>query len=67
MSANKRGIPDILACLNGQFLAIEVKAEGKLSTVTPIQNFQIGGIQAAGGIAFAADSIESVKQVLTNV
>lgn len=65
IQTNKRGTPDVLACLNGRFIAIEVKKEGKLSTVTPIQQHQLSQIQLAGGIAFAADSVEKVKTILS--
>lgn len=47
----KSGIPDLLCCINGYFVAIEVKAEkGKLS---PLQEHQIGEIHKAGGEAIA--------------
>ncbi|MDF2612807.1 MAG: hypothetical protein K0S71_593 [Clostridia bacterium] len=43
------GIPDILACINGYFIAIEVKAEkGKPS---PLQLREIKMINGAGGMA----------------
>ena len=62
IQVNRRGCPDILACLNGKFIAIEVKAPGKLSTLTPLQEHQIAAINISGGLAFAADSLETVKQ-----
>ena len=46
----KSGIPDILCCINGHFVGIEVKAEnGKPSE---IQLFNVKKINAAGGFAF---------------
>jgi Holliday junction resolvase len=58
----RAGIPDIIACLNGQLLAIEVKSDvGKL---TPHQEREIEAIQRAGGVAFVARSGEDVKEVL---
>lgn len=45
----KTGIPDILACINGYFLAIEVKAEnGKPSE---LQKYHVKKINDAGGYA----------------
>lgn len=45
----KAGIPDILACVNGVFLAIEVKsATGKPSK---LQLYTIDEIKLAGGVA----------------
>ena len=49
-SYTKNGIPDILACVNGHFIGIEVKAEnGKPS---PLQIYHCEEIRKAGGFAF---------------
>lgn len=46
----KKGIPDILACINGYFVAIEVKAQyGKPSE---LQLYNCRKIREAGGFAF---------------
>ena len=46
------GIPDLLCCLNGRFIAIEVKADkGKPS---PLQIHNIEKIRESGGIALIA-------------
>lgn len=45
----KRGIPDLLACVNGYFVAIEVKAEN--GTPSELQIYNVKKIQEAGGIA----------------
>lgn len=45
----KRGIPDLLACVNGRFVAIEVKAEN--GTPSELQEYNIRKIKEAGGIA----------------
>lgn len=48
-SMTKKGIPDILACVHGHFIAIEVKAEnGKPSE---LQICQCKKIRNAGGVA----------------
>lgn len=48
-SFTKAGVPDILACVNGYFVAIEVKAEnGKAS---PLQLHNRDLIRGAGGIS----------------
>lgn len=47
---SENGTPDILACINGYFLAIEVKApEGK---PTELQLAKIAEIRKAGGFAY---------------
>jgi Holliday junction resolvase len=65
ISTNKRGTPDVLACLNGQFIAVEVKAKGKLRTATPIQHFQLNAIQKSGGVAILSDDLEQFKEILS--
>lgn len=49
-SYTPRGIPDLLCCVNGRFIAIEVKAEN--GRVSKIQEKTIDDIQNSGGYAF---------------
>lgn len=46
----KSGIPDILACVNGYFVAVEVKAQN--GTPSELQLHNIQKIRDAGGFAF---------------
>lgn len=51
-SYSESGTPDILACINGYFLGIEVKAQnGKPSE---LQLVKINDIRKAGGFAYVA-------------
>ena len=60
--ANKRGVPDIIACSpQGKFIGIEVKAPGKLAGLTKLQKFRLGQINETGGLGIVADSLEMVK------
>lgn len=52
------GVPDILACIQGRFVGIEVKKPGE--TPKPIQMAFLKAIRAAGGIAFWADNLDTV-------
>jgi len=56
------GVPDIVACYKGMFIAIECKA-GK-NKPTPLQNKNLEDIQAAGGIAkvINEENIDEIKQ-----
>lgn len=51
---------DLLCCLFGLFVGIEVKAEGKKPT--PRQVLSMKAVQNAGGIAVWGDSLETIKQ-----
>lgn len=57
------GIPDILACINGKFVAIEVKRT-KGGIVSPLQKAQIEKIKENGGIAGVACSMEEFLDIL---
>ena len=46
----RSGVPDILACVNGYFVGIEVKA--KDGRPTDLQLYNIRAIRDAGGFAF---------------
>lgn len=45
----KSGVPDLLACVNGYFVAIEVK--GEKGTPSPLQLWNRDKIREAGGIS----------------
>ena len=56
------GVPDIVACCNGKFLAVECKA-GK-NTTTALQNKNISDIRRNGGYALVVNLIYFVKDTL---
>ena len=59
------GIPDIICCYCGRFIAFEVKtATGKL---TKLQEATIRRIKEARGQAFKVTSVEEVKQILEHM
>jgi hypothetical protein len=65
------GLPDIICCVSGRFVAFEVKrpagdghAAGKL---TKLQEIAIARIRTAGGIAAKVTSLEEVKELLQNM
>lgn len=55
----KSGVPDIIACYQGRFIAIEAKREGKAPT--PIQDRRLNEIRALKGIGVAG----TAKQVIS--
>lgn len=56
------GIPDIIACVNGRFVAFEVKQPtGKL---TKLQEITIQRIRKANGRAYKVTSVEEVIKIL---
>jgi hypothetical protein len=56
------GLPDILCCINGRFVAFEVKTPvGRLSK---LQELAIAKIRAAGGEAHKVTSVLEVKEII---
>lgn len=63
----KSGIPDILACVNGYFVAIEVKAQG--GTVKELQKYHLGKIRESGGFGYVVypSGFEELKRVILDL
>ena len=65
----RAGIPDIICCARGKFLAIECKA-GK-GTTTALQEKELAAIRAAGGVALVINEKnltllgDTIKELLT--
>lgn len=64
MGLGRAGIPDIIACYNGLFLAIECKA-GKGKT-TALQERELNAIRTAKGLAFVIneENMDNLKELL---
>ena len=56
------GVPDIIACIKGRFVAIEVKRPGQKPK--PIQEAFLDSINKKGGLAFWSDNLDKVKDIL---
>lgn len=63
----KSGIPDILACVHGHFVAIEVK--GPHGRPSDLQLYNVEKIKEAGGIALVLypDGFDEFKQLIRNL
>lgn len=64
ISASKKGVPDIIACYGGLFLAIEVKTPRTMNNVSPLQQHNLNKVSASGGHSLVAWSVEAVSEVL---
>lgn len=60
------GVPDIVACVNGRFLGIEVKADMKKRSVTTLQQKNLNEINKTGGIGVVIDAnnLDALVEVL---
>lgn len=56
------GVPDLLVCYGGSFIALEVKGERR-GSLTKMQRYQMERIRAAGGIAEVVRSVDDALNV----
>ncbi|MCD7785721.1 MAG: VRR-NUC domain-containing protein [Oscillospiraceae bacterium] len=56
------GIPDVISCVDGRFIAFEVKSEKGKPTV--LQEATIKKILSAGGQAYIVRSVDEVRSIL---
>lgn len=63
--ASERGVPDLLCCIDGTFVGIEIKGHG--DQIKPIQTAQAARIITAGGECFVVRSLDEFKQILTRL
>lgn len=57
------GVPDIICCCEGKFVALEVKVPG--NKPTELQKRTLEAIEAAGGVAAVVHSVDEVKEVMS--
>lgn len=55
-SFGKAGVPDIILCVRGLYMGIEVKADARKNPPTALQEKNLAEIRAAGGAAFVIDA-----------
>ena len=62
---SQAGIPDIICCYRGKFVAFEVKNEkGKLSK---LQEYWLKKFSQADGIAYKVQSLDEVKEIIKSL
>lgn len=61
----RNGVADVLACYRGWFIAFEFKQEG--GVVSPRQNYELGKVNDAGGVAVVAHCPQDVADVLNKI
>ncbi len=66
-AATKAGIPDIICCYKGRFIAIEVKRPETKNNVSPLQVANITMIINAQGEVLVAWDKEMVKTFIDNI
>ena len=67
VSASKSGIPDLLVCYKGRFIAFEVKTPDKKNNVSDLQQHNINEIIKYGGLAFVVWELNQVKEIIKGI
>lgn len=67
----RAGIPDLLGCVEGNFIAIEIKVPERENKVTKLQLATMEEIRSNGGLAFVSvspqDAVKVVKEYLVSL
>lgn len=61
----RNGVPDLLACHHGQFIAVEVKQ--RRGRVRALQTYELERVQKAGGHALVARDLTGLRAVLDQI
>lgn len=63
----KAGVPDLLCCVNGKFVAIEVKAENGATSY--LQDHNIAKIKESGGVAIVVkpSDFDKLKKLIESL
>jgi len=65
IASNTPGTPDIIACKDSKFIALEVKKIGNYPSIR--QEAQFDRIQKSNGKAFVVYSVEDAKKILKSL
>ena len=66
-ASQKSGIPDILCCIKGNFIAIETKREDGSGRASEQQEIECKKIINAGGYSIISNCFEYIKVFIDNI
>jgi Holliday junction resolvase len=61
------GLPDIICCMEGKFIAFETKMPDKRKNLSPKQDYVHRLITAAGGMALVVCSVTEVAEIINKL
>ena len=59
------GLPDIICCVGGRFVGLEVKAPG--GKLSKLQSVTLQRINAAKGKAFKVESVDATRKIIESL
>lgn len=63
----RAGIPDLLCCIDGHFLALEIKSPSGKGRLGPRQKLELEAIRQARGVAAVISSWEELEKALSEL
>lgn len=67
ITASKKGVPDVIACYRGRFIAIEVKTPDTMNDASPLQLYNLGTIKEAEGYSIVACEIAPINLIINTI
>lgn len=67
VSATKAGVPDIICCYQGNFIAIEVKTPKTKNNVSKLQRYNLDRVLLAQGLSLVAWELGQVQQFIRSL
>jgi len=67
VSASKKGVPDLLICYKGRFLAVEVKTPFTRQNTSKLQEYNLNLVKRAGGYSVIATEFDDLTQILDRI
>ena len=67
ITASKKGVPDIIGCYKGHFIAIEVKTPTTMNNVSPLQVYNLKEINDSQGYALVAWDVKDIERMLGDI
>lgn len=64
VSSSRAGWPDLILCIRGRFVGIELKTFKSRQRTSKLQKEKLRKIQQAGGLSFVATSLEEVQKIV---
>ena len=63
----RSGIPDLICCVNGHFVAIEIKRPDGKSKVSKLQEIEIDRIKRSDGIAVVMNNYDEFVKFISEI
>lgn len=67
VSSSRAGWPDLILCIKGRFVGIELKTLENRQKTSKLQKEKLKKIHQVGGLSFVATSLEEVQKIVLDI